>query len=136
MSGYPQWGVVEGSPGQHITKVTNAAAKYLMEAVAWPSKVIFFATEQAAQDWVNGHGGQVYVPGTKAPLNAANTALNTATSAATAVPEFLSRLQNPHTWLRVAEVIVGVSFLIIGLNALLHNPAGKVVKAMPKVVPI
>jgi len=127
--GYPQWGVVEGSPGQHITKVTNAAAKYLMETVAWPSKVLFFGTEQAARDWVNAHGGQHYIPGTQAPLNAANTGINAATGAASAVPDFLARLSNPHTWLRVAEAVVGIAFLIIGLNALLHNPAGKVAKA-------
>ena len=132
---YPQWGVVVGSPGQHVTKVTNAAAKYLMETVAWPSKVYFFTSEQAAADWVNGNGGQVYVPGTQAPLNAANNALNTATSAASAVPDFLSRLTNPHTWLRVAEAVVGIAFLIIGLNALLHNPAGKAAKVAAAVRP-
>ena len=41
-----------------------------------------------------------------------------------------------HFALRLAEAVVGIAFLIIGLNALLHNPAGKVAKAMPKVVPV
>lgn len=133
---YPQWGVVAGSPGQHITKVSNAIAKYLMESVAFPSKVLFFATEKAAQDWVNAHGGQTFIPGTQTPLNAANAGINTATSAAgtaVSVAGFLSRLSNPHTWLRVAEAVVGIAFLIVGLNALLRNPAGQVAKIAAKV---
>jgi hypothetical protein len=126
---YPQWGVAVGSPGQHVTKVSNAIAKTVMESVSFPSKVYFFTSEQAATNWVNGNGGQTFLPGTQTALNDANAGINTATSAAgTAVDVagFLSRLSNPHTWLRVAEAVVGIAFLIIGLNALLHNPAGKV----------
>jgi hypothetical protein len=52
-----------------------------------------------------------------------------------AIGDFFSRLTNPHTWLRVAEGLVGVAFLIIGLNALLHHPAGKVAKLAAKVRP-
>lgn len=135
---HPQWGVVVGSPGQHVTKVSNAIAKALMESVAFPSKVYFFTSEQAAVNWVNSNGGQAFIPGTQTPLNDANAGLNTATSAAgTAVDVagFLSRLSNPHTWLRVAEAVVGIAFLIVGLNALLHNPAGKVARVASKVVP-
>lgn len=53
-----------------------------------------------------------------------------------AIGDFFARLTNPHTWLRVGEFAVGGIFLVIGLNALLHNPIGKVAKAVPKVVPI
>lgn len=134
-AGYPQWGVVAGSPGQHITKVTNAAAKYVMEAVAWPSKVYFFASEQAAKDWVSGHGGQVYIPGTQKPLQTANSALNTATGATTGVADFLTRLEKPATWLRIAEGAVGLILLGIAVNALLHNPAGKAARVAAKVRP-
>jgi len=42
-----------------------------------------------------------------------------------AIGDFFSRLTSPHTWLRVAEGLVGIAFLIVGLNALLKNPAGK-----------
>jgi len=126
---YPQWGVVVGSPGQHVTKVTNAGAKYLMEAVAFPSKVYFFVSEQAAADWVAANGGQHYIPGSKGPLTAANTALNTATGLATGAWS-LSWAGAGHFALRLAEAVVGIAFLIIGLNALLHNPAGKVIKAV------
>lgn len=122
---YPQWGVVQGSPGQHVTKVANAAAKILMEAVAFPSRVLFFPTQKAAEDWVAAHGGQHFVPGTQAPLNAANAGINAATGAVAGVPDFLARLSNAHTWLRVAEAVVGIAFLIIGLNHVLGNPAGK-----------
>lgn len=135
---YPQWGVVVGSPGQHVTKVSNAIAKGLMESVAFPSKVYFFTSAAAATAWVNANGGQTYIPHTKTALNDANAAINTATSAAGTVvsaTEFLSRLSNPHTWLRVAEAVVGIAFLIIGLNALLHNPAGKAARVAAKVAP-
>lgn len=132
MAGYPQWGVVAGSPGQHITEVANAVAKALMEAVAWPSRVLFFPTKQAAQDWVNANGGQHYVPGTQAPLNAANAGINAATGTVSALPDFLARLSSPHTWLRVAEAVVGIAFLLIGLNHLLGNPAGKTARVAAK----
>ncbi len=63
---------------------------------------------------------------------AANAALSGPFSGLAAIGDFFSRLANPHTWLRVAEVLVGAAFLIIGLNHLLGNP----LKNMPKVVPI
>lgn len=135
-AGYPQWGVAVGSPGQHVTKVGNSAAKYLMESVSFPSRVYFFTSQAAAENWVNSNGGQTFLPGTQAPLGAANNALNAATGAVAGVPDFLSRLSNPHTWLRVAEAVVGIAFLVIGLNALLHNPAGKVARVAAKVAPL
>jgi hypothetical protein len=60
-----------------------------------------------------------------------NIGYNLPANPLSAVGDFLSRLTNPHTWLRVAEVVVGVAFLIVGLNALLHNPAGKVAGMAP-----
>lgn len=53
-----------------------------------------------------------------------------------AVGDFFTRLTQAHTWLRVAEFVVGGIFLVIGLNAILHNPAGKAAGAIPKVVPV
>ena len=135
-AGYPQWGVAVGSPGQHVTKVTNSIAKYLMESVSFPSKVYFFTSQQAADDWVSGNGGQTFVPGTKTPLNAANNTLNAATSAAGGTADFLARLSSPNTWVRVGEFVVGALLIGLGLNAILHNPAGKIAKAVPKVVPV
>ena len=40
-----------------------------------------------------------------------------------------------HFALRVAEAVVGILFLAIGLNALLHNPAGKAVRTVAAVRP-
>ena len=66
----------------------------------------------------------------------AGTSGDLSTSSSTGgVANFLSRLSNPHLWLRVVEVIVGGAFLIIGLNALLHNPAGKAAKVAAAVRP-
>lgn len=53
-----------------------------------------------------------------------------------AIGDFFARLSNGNTWLRVAEVAAGVILLAVSLNKLLGNPAGKVSKAMPKVVPV
>lgn len=69
------------------------------------------------------------------PVNDATNAAQNATGgiggALASIGDFFSRLTNPHTWLRVAEVVVGAAFLIVGLNALLHNPVGKVAGATP-----
>lgn len=67
--------------------------------------------------------------------NAASSALGNIPGLS-AIGDFFSRLTSAHTWLRVAEFIVGGAFLLIGLNHLLGNPAGKVAKAVPKVVPV
>lgn len=118
---YPQWGVVVGSPGQHVTEVTNAAAKYLMESVSWPSKVYFFTSQQAATDWVNANGGQVYVPGTKGALNAANNAINATTGLAQGGFKWvasLTGLSGHNLLVRGLKIILGGVMLIAGLTKL------------------
>jgi len=62
-------------------------------------------------------------PGPQAPLSTQNPLA--------LVGDFLARLSSPHTWLRVAEAVTGIAFLIIGLNTLLHNPVGKVASITP-----
>lgn len=44
-------------------------------------------------------------------------------SALTGVADFFSRLEDPHTWLRVGEFIAGAILLAIGANALTRGPA-------------
>jgi hypothetical protein len=71
------------------------------------------------------------------PVNdAVNAAQNANIPGLTAIGDFFSRLTKPALWLRVAEGVLGLLLLGLGLNALLHNPAGKAIKAAPKVVPV
>src|ERR1700749_3387130 len=51
-------------------------------------------------------------------------------SAATAVPDFLSRLTSASLWLRVAEVGLGILLIIVGLEKISNlNVTGKVASA-------
>ena len=53
-----------------------------------------------------------------------------AESAATAVPDFLSRLTSANTWLRVAEVGLGILLILVGLDKLGNlDVAGKIATA-------
>lgn len=129
-AGYPQWGVVAGSPGQHVTKISNAAAKTLMETVSFPSKVLFFTTQQAAENWVNSNGGQTFIPGTKAPLNAANNLLNTATDPTA----FLKALFTRANAVRLAEGLLGVVLIAVAAAELGKGTAiGNLAKKVPLV---
>jgi hypothetical protein len=102
-----------------------------------------FKTKADAQAWVKAHpedfgpgktGGKALAPNLAAPELA--TAGSNPLAGLASIGDFFSRLTSPHTWLRVAEFVVGGIFLVLGLNALLHNPIGKAAKAAPKVVPI
>jgi hypothetical protein len=57
-------------------------------------------------------------------------AIGAAESAATAVPDFLSRLTSANLWIRVLKVVVGLVMIISGLVQLTHaskllGPAAK-----------
>lgn len=59
-----------------------------------------------------------------------------AESAATAVPDFLSRLTSANTWLRVAEVGLGILLILVGLEKISNlNVTGKIATAA-KVLPV
>jgi len=62
------------------------------------------------------------------PVTAAGAAgVGAAESAATAVPDFLSRLTSANLWIRVGEVVAGLILLGIGLNAMLKGKPLQVV---------
>lgn len=96
-----------------------------------------FGSKQAALDYYTAN--KAAHPGWKAPTGLGGAVGNTVGAGVTAatggVADFLTRLASPHTWLRVAEAVVGLAFLVIGLNALLHNPAGKVASVAARVAP-
>jgi hypothetical protein len=75
-------------------------------AVLW----VGFSTEADAKAFASG--------------NVVSTVKNdagAAESAASAVPDFLSRLTSANLWIRVGEVIAGLILLGIGLNAMLKG---------------
>lgn len=129
---YPQWGVAVGSPGQHVTKITNALAKTIMESVSYPSKVYFFTSQQAAENWVASNGGETFIPGTQAPLNAANNAINATTGVGTDFYSLAKGLTARQLWVRVAEGVLGLALLLVAVAELGKGTGiGKVAKAVP-----
>lgn len=97
--------------------------------------------------WKGPYATEAQAKAAQAPrqqsVNPANDAVNAAQNATggiggalAGIADFFHRLTEAHTWLRVAEFLVGGAFLVIGLNHLLGNPAGKVARSVPKVVPI
>lgn len=126
-AGFPQW--TYNTVSHQVAEVPNAIAKALAIASTWPEKLIFFTSEQAADAYMQSQGGGADT--SHSPIQAGANAVSAAgqaaagaVSAASAVPDFLGRLSNPHTWLRVAEVAVGVILLAVGLNALLKQSTG------------
>lgn len=74
---------------------------------------------QPLQDLVNPLAGQ--------EAQAAEAGAGAAETAATAVPDFLSRLTSANLWIRVGEVVAGLILLGIGLNAMLKGKPLQVV---------
>lgn len=87
-----------------------------------------FKTKAEAEAYKNGHKPSVPALGAAGDL----------AKGAVDVGGFLSALTNKNTWLRVAEVSIGVLLLVVGLVKLTNaasvvssaTPAGKVIKAL------
>ena len=79
-AGYPQYTVISAPQGTTgvVGKVGNSVAKSLVEATAWPNRVYFFTSQQAAQNCVNASGGAVS-PALQSIASAGQTATNAAT---------------------------------------------------------
>src|SRR5215469_3061835 len=75
-----------------------------------------FATFQDAKNWVNQYRGST-VGGQLAQHNLAPHIGNPLTGI-NAIGDFFTRLEDPHTWIRVGEFLAGGLLLYIGLNAL------------------
>ena len=80
-----------------------------------------YATQALAQAAANGKGTNG-VPGTgkstgssTSTVNSANGSLPNPLSGLAAVGDFLVRLGDPNTWIRVAKIIIGGTLLIVGL---------------------
>lgn len=124
--GYPQWGVAGNVGDSASWKIAEAHSDAEKLGLAGRGYLTWFSSKKAAQDFISSE---------KAPVLNGKTDIPNPLSGVAAIGDFFSRLTNPHTWLRVAEGLVGVAFLVIGLNALLHNPAGKAAALAAKVRP-
>jgi hypothetical protein len=131
-SPFPQWFIdTSGGSGKTPDKVTNAVTKAFAISVAFPDKLVFFTSQAAAQNYANGIGGSVSVlpsnvtGDAQAALNDAGTTVGDAAT----VGEFLGRLEEPQTWLRVAEVILGGILLIVALKAISDPVTGPAIRS-------
>jgi hypothetical protein len=74
-------------------------------AVLW----VGFSTEADAKAFASGNA-----------VSTAKNAAGAAESAATAIPDFLSRLTSTNLWIRVLKVVAGLALFIVGLVQLTH----------------
>jgi hypothetical protein len=87
----------------------------------------------AAQGW-NPFTGLLPNPAPKW-AQASQTAAKSAIPGYSNATGFLQTLGEPKLWERVAQVVIGGLFILFGMNALLHNPAGAVAKTAEAVRP-
>lgn len=120
---FPQYTVisssVEGGTTGVVGRVTNPLEKALVESTAFPSRVYFFTSRQAAQNCVNASGGAVSKP-LQQIANAGQAVTNTATGGLDwlkYIADFFHRLTEPQTWVRVGEFAVGGMLIYVGIKA-------------------
>lgn len=104
---YPQWGVGGGVPGNpagwKVVEAKNAAQKqsYLGQGIdVWFSNEADAKTFMSSQQSAYGSGEPQNAPG---------------------IADFLGRLTQASTWLRVAEVLLGSALIIVALAKLASN---------------
>jgi len=114
-----QWWVVNkiSRPGgprgpQQTNYVIEQAASRPINTVAGP-----YATKAAAQAWQTSANTAGNSPGS-AIGGAADAAANA--TGLSAVGDFFGRLGQANTWIRVAEVILGVVLLAVGIARITH----------------
>jgi hypothetical protein len=133
---FPQWAFVLGSPGQRVNKVDNATMKASVEAISFPNRVLFFTSQQAAQNCANANGGSKTLPGTGGALNAANSGLNAATGAlqcagGIAIGRLNVCVDLEHWILRIGEGLLGIVLIGVGLARItgVQNAVSSIVKS-------
>lgn len=121
---FPQWTVIssslEGGTTGVVGKVTNPLERTAVEVTAFPSKVYFFTSQQAAQNCINASGGAVSKPlqsVASAGQGVTNAATGTITAAGDVVGAITKWLGQPQIWLRGAEIVAGLMLLYLGLKA-------------------
>lgn len=102
---FPQWGVGNpdgnlNSAGDVIAEAKNAAQK---TQLANQGYLVWFATKAAAQDFISSE------------TSALNGNLPNPISGVT---QFLGRLSQASTWVRVAEILIGAALIIVAVAKL------------------
>lgn len=127
---FPQW-TYNNTTGA-IDKVGNATAKALAEADAWPAQLIFFTSDQAARNYAKGTnvGG---IDMSTAPVSGqVQSGVNQGTQALQdTLGNMFSLSASPSLVLRLAEGVLGVVLIAVGLARLTH--AGGIVKTVAEV---
>lgn len=121
---FPQWSY--NTVTHEVAEVPNSTAKAMADLVSFPDKIIFFATEAAADAYEKSQGGGVDITGSpiQGAVNATASAQSAAQSGASSV---LSWLNQPDLWTRLGEILVGVILLYTGFKAVTQaTPVGDV----------
>ena len=127
-------GWVANDPSLAPYEGDTALQMYEALQAAYPAATPLQRGSTVYQAWLaNGLGSAVQkiVGAAGTALGAAATAITTADylpSWSTGLAGFLSALTSKNTWIRTAEVVIGLVLLAVGLNKALGNPAGKAAK--------
>jgi hypothetical protein len=115
-SQFPAWlgwkADLTGAKG--VTKVSSQDELIAAEFQATPGSWKLFPFTAAGEAAASAYAG-VPNPGAGGTAGEGVAVVGAAESAATAVPDFLSRLTDATTWIRVAEVAAGLLLIAIGL---------------------
>lgn len=106
---FPQWGVGGGTPGSsagwNIVEATTAAQKATYTSQGY---LLWFGSKSAAQNFVSSESSAY---GSGNPPQLAGLA---------AIGTFFSSLGETNTWIRVAEVLIGLVLVGVGIAKLTH----------------
>ncbi|HEY1618003.1 MAG TPA: hypothetical protein VGG25_10320 [Streptosporangiaceae bacterium] len=104
-SGWPQWGVDQAG---RITEAAGSAAKLRDMAKGY---LTWFSSREAAESWYASQQGLLSgkIPGAGGLL-----------SGLAAIGGFFDKLGEGNTWIRVAQVLLGVALIGIGVARLTH----------------
>lgn len=124
---FPQWTVtMDAATGYPVAEVINAQEKAVAEAVAFPTRIVFFTSQAAASAYSKSlHGSGQTTPaarlGGQAALNAgaqAAAAVSNPLDWLSNIGQFFSALTQPNLWLRVTKVLIGGVMVVAGLMKL------------------
>lgn len=124
-SGYPQW--VYNTVSRVVDIVPNGHAAFLVKLAAWPTKLIFFTSRKAADDYAKAQGGGVDITGT-----GLGQTLGTVASAGGAgigtIGQLIDFIRQPNLWTRVVEIGAGMILVYAALKAIVTPPGQAPVK--------
>jgi hypothetical protein len=116
---FPEWGVTRDF---QVHEVTNWFERRSIEALSFPNPVIWFESQNAAEDYAKKHESNLpwhHLPNPLDPLQA--------------IGDFFHRLTEEQTWIRVGEAVAGGVLLFIGVKALAQGtPASTAAKTVTR----